>query len=126
MRFRARCTTYEKKKLKMKEALTAFVVFSCISHSSFHRDVDLECIQTSTSLLTDLWIKAGDIKCLSGLHNTIGQSGYSRQQNQVRFRKALEDKIASVKICKIKKTDSGKFLKEAVALEKMEVSRRVR
>lgn len=82
MRFRARCTTYKKKKLKMKEVLTVFVVFRCISHSSFHRDSDLECLQTSRSLPSDFWTKANGIKCLSGLDKAIGQSGYSRQQNQ--------------------------------------------
>lgn len=85
MRFRARCTTYEKKKLKMKKVLTAFVVFGCISHSSFWRDSDLECIHTSTSLPTDFWTEASDMKCLSGLDKAIGQSGYSRQQNQGRI-----------------------------------------
>lgn len=45
---------------------------------------------------------------------------------KVRFRKAWEDKIASVKIYKIKRKDSGKLFKEAEALGKMELSRRVR
>lgn len=89
--------------------------WSCILHSIFHSNRDLECIHISTSVsthLNSLWTTVIDIKCFS--------ESDKKSENNLRLKMDWKDTIASEKINKTEKKKSRKLFKGTVVVQKME------
>lgn len=126
MRFRARCTTCDKNKLKNKETLLTSVVFSCAIQSHFLQQL----AQRSISGVHSHWYKsfqwfkwALDQGHWHQMFFRVQSSWRRKSENNMRLRTDWKGPIASGKVCKIKKKNTRKLFKETAVTGKMEVRR---